>query len=169
MRASILFLSTFFISFSSFAGTDIIYNTRSSGLPERVVAGNIRFEQVGLVDARNVCFDKVSRVYKTTIPAHTVESCSIKELPVTICAENSGRIIYTEVEAKDLTAPEFVTVKVCTKFDYSDSTHPKCVEYKNVEKQQPLDFTFMKYKVELTYGDYNDPKQYEVRDMKVCE
>ncbi len=168
MKNSILFLNTLLISLSAFGGTDIIYSTRSS-LPERVVAGNIRFENAGEVDARKVCFDNVNRVYKTTIPAHTVESCSIKELPLNICTENSGRIIYTEVEAKDFTAPEFITVKKCTRFDYSDSTHPKCVEFKNVEKQQPLDFTFMKYKVELTYGDYNDPKQYEVRDMKVCE
>jgi hypothetical protein len=168
VKKSILLLNSLVLSVSAFGGTDIIYNTMSH-TAEKIVAGNIRFGAQGEVNASNVCFDQANRVYKTTVKAHTVETCSIKELPLWKCTEEGGSIVYKEVAAQNLTAPEFVTVQKCVRFDHSDSTRPVCVEYKNVQKQQPLDFTFMKYKVEILAGDYSDPKEVEVRDMKVCE
>lgn len=168
VKKSILLLNTLILSVSAFGGTDIIYNSMSRHR-ENVVAGNIRFGKDGLVDARDVCFDQVNRIYKTTIPAHIEEKCSFKGLIVRLCTQEGGRIITTNIPAKDVTAPEYITVQKCTEFDHSDSAYPKCVKYEKVEKQQPVDFTFMKYNVQLPRTQYDDPFEYEVRDMKVCE
>ena len=167
---SILLASALMFSFSAFTGTipgtDITYGQKSLN-GGKVIYGDIMFS-VGRVDARKVCFDLTERVFKTTIPAHTVETCSNSVLPVDYCVQNGGRIISTKVPATDLTAPEFVSVKKCTKYDRSDSTHPVCLETVSVQKQQPIDFTFLKYQYELPVRYYGDERKTEVRDMEIC-
>jgi hypothetical protein len=167
MKKTLLVLNSLILSYSALGGTDIIYKNGTSHT-ETVVAGNIYFETEGLVDARRVCFDKVERIYKTTIPQKVVETCSIAALPVWMCEQEGAHIVRTQVAARDLTAPEFVAVKTCTDWNRSDSTHPVCTRYENVEKAQPVDFKFMQYKVEID-RDYNGPKSVEIRTLSECK
>ena len=168
MKNYILLIGALITSATAFGGTDIVYGEKA-GNYETVSAGNIQFPTIGLMDARDVCFDQVNRVYKTTIPSHNLESCSIKDLPLTMCTENGGVIIETPIAAQNLTAPEYITVQKCLKYDYQEYKSPVCVEFVNLEKQQPVDYTFMKYQVEFYEGDNASPKIHEERNMKVCE
>lgn len=155
------------ISISATAGTDVIYS--GSHNRESITAGNIYFPSQGIVNAWDVCFDSANHVFKTTIPATTIETCSFKGLIPSRCEMEGGRIISTPVPAKNLTAPEYINTKNCTHWNRSDSTHPVCDEYQTVQKRQPVDYSFMKYEVEIRAEYYNDPSRTEVRDMNFCK
>lgn len=166
MKSLFATLALALIAQASFAGTEITYN--GSQKKQRVVYGNISFAEEGIVSADKVCFDANADVFRTHIAAKTVETCSIKELPMPYCKQNGGQVVLKKIAAKDLTAPRTINTQVCDKFDRTDSTYPKCVHYKTVVKAQPVDFEFMKYKVEYSelYPDFR--KTYEVFDMQYC-
>ncbi len=168
MRISILLIGSILISLFAFGETNITYKIPTAY--EEVSAGNIYFESHGYVDARKVCYDRDTHLFKTTIPATMSETCSLKGLIVSLCTQEGGRIIYTPVPAHNLTAPEKIMVKTCVRYDHSVSISPSCAEYATIEKAQPLDFTFMKYEMAITPEQaYINPKTYEVRDMSYCQ
>lgn len=167
MKTLLATLALALVAQSAFAGTEITYN--GSQKKQRVVYGNISFAEEGIVSADKVCYDANAEVFRTHIAAKKVETCSIAALPMAYCKQNGGKVVVKEIAAKDLTAPRTISTQVCDKFDYSDSKYPKCVHYKTVVKNQPVDFEFMKYKVEYSelYPDFR--KTYEVFDMEFCK
>lgn len=167
MKTLLATLALALVAQSAFAGTEITYN--GSQKKQRVVYGNISFAGEGIVSADKVCYDANAEVFKTHIAAKKVETCSIAALPMAYCKQNGGRVVVKEIAAKDLTAPRTINTQVCDKFDRTDSAYPKCVHYKTVVKNQPVDFEFMKYKVEYSelYPDFR--KTYEVFDMEFCK
>jgi hypothetical protein len=166
MKNVIVLINVLLITLAAAAGTDIIYN--GSHNYEQVVAGSIYFPGHGTVDAWSVCYDNVNHLFKTTIPASTIETCSYKGLIPSRCTQEGGRIISTPVPAQNLSAPEVISIQKCLRYDYSESVSPKCAQYETISKRQPVDYTFMKYEVEIRPVNYNDPYTYEVRNMSFC-
>lgn len=168
MKKQIFALTLLTLTTTSMASTNITYAT-SPIASKKVVRGNIVFPGHGKVSADLVCYDQATDNFKATIKASKMEVCSNSSVPNWMCSSTGGKLIKVDVPAKNLKAPREIMVKECVDFDRSDSTRPVCIKYNETLKQQPLDYTFGKYELEITFSNYSDAKEYVVKDMADCK